>query len=171
MINPIAEKLRDPFFMNPIGFGDDTVKSENYLMPTQIRREHIAAELEARGGKHIVIVHYPTFDVPWQEWVYNTADIDHQDVIWARDMGYLKNQELLDYYPDRKVWYVDHAFRLGFLMPYDDQMAPFKLAFDGAAEDMNSAQVINASAQVSSAKAKTTAAHRTENLTPHSWGK
>jgi hypothetical protein len=25
-------------------------------------------------------------------------------VVWARDMGPAKNQELLDYYPTRRVW-------------------------------------------------------------------
>ena len=28
-------------------------------------------------------------------------------VVWARDMGAAKNQELIDYYKDRRVWLVE----------------------------------------------------------------
>ena len=42
-----------------------------------------------------------------EEWVYNDADIDGAKVVWARDMGTAKNQELLDYYKDRRVWLVE----------------------------------------------------------------
>jgi hypothetical protein len=39
--------------------------------------------------------------------VYNEADIDRAKVVWARDMGPEKNQELLAYYKDRRVWLVE----------------------------------------------------------------
>jgi hypothetical protein len=35
------------------------------------------------------------------EWVYNRADIDASAVVWARDMGEAKNQELLRYFTAR----------------------------------------------------------------------
>ena len=55
-------------------------------------------------GKHLVIVDYgPRHDVK-QEWIYNLADIDASPVVWARDMGEHDNQELLQYFSDRKVW-------------------------------------------------------------------
>jgi hypothetical protein len=38
------------------------------------------------------------------EWIYNAADIDSSKVVWARDMGDGQNQELLDYFRDRRVW-------------------------------------------------------------------
>jgi hypothetical protein len=36
--------------------------------------------------------------------VWNAADIDGSKVVWARDMGEAANQELLDYFKDRRVW-------------------------------------------------------------------
>ena len=41
------------------------------------------------------------------EWVYNRADIDGSEIIWARDMGQAGNVELLEYYRDRKVWLLE----------------------------------------------------------------
>ena len=63
--------------------------------------------LEAMGGKHLVIVQYAPNHDTRQEWVYNHADIDGSRIVWARDMGPVKNQELFDYYRDRKIWFVD----------------------------------------------------------------
>jgi hypothetical protein len=55
-----------------------------------------------------VLVRYkPDHDVLSEEWVYNEADIDHSKVIWARDMNPRANQELLRYYPSRKVWLIE----------------------------------------------------------------
>jgi hypothetical protein len=38
------------------------------------------------------------------EWVYNAADLDHARIVWARDMGAEKNQELLRHFYNRRVW-------------------------------------------------------------------
>jgi hypothetical protein len=49
-----------------------------------------------------VIVRYPSPD--WrldEEWVYNSADIDSQRVIFAHDLGAAKDRALLAYYPNR----------------------------------------------------------------------
>ncbi len=55
-------------------------------------------------GRQLVIVRYGTHhDVDW-EWVWNAADIDDSKVVWARDMGEAANQELLEYFKDRRVW-------------------------------------------------------------------
>ena len=41
------------------------------------------------------------------EWVYNAADIDDAKIIWARDMGDMDNEELLQYFHGRHVWRLD----------------------------------------------------------------
>jgi hypothetical protein len=41
------------------------------------------------------------------EWVYNDADIDASKVVWARDMGQSANEELIQYFWDRKIWIVE----------------------------------------------------------------
>ncbi len=70
-------------------------------------REAITRQLDATPGRHLVIVSYgPHHDVDW-EWVYNGANIDAAKVVWARDMGTRDNQELLRYFPYRKVWRVN----------------------------------------------------------------
>ena len=65
-------------------------------------------QLEARPGKHLVIVRYaPDHDPDAVEWVYNAADVDAAKVVWARDMGTAGNQELIDYFRNRQVWVVE----------------------------------------------------------------
>jgi hypothetical protein len=58
-------------------------------------------------GQHLVIVRYgSTYGVNHDvdhEWVYNSADIDHSKIVWARDMG-PQNAELLQYFSSRQAW-------------------------------------------------------------------
>jgi hypothetical protein len=80
-------------------------------------RAAIAHELQRSPGEHLVIVHYgPRHDVDW-EWVYNTADIDHAKIVWARDKGD-QNQELLRYFAGRKVWLLNGDDSPPMLSPY-----------------------------------------------------
>jgi hypothetical protein len=55
----------------------------------------------------------------FSEWVYNGADIDGQDVIWARSMGAKADAVLKDYYPDRLAWRVEVG-EGATLHPYPD---------------------------------------------------
>jgi len=140
MISPIAEAVRDPFAIFPNVYGPDAARFSAPPFPFQLQRRAIQSELESRAGKQLVIVHYPYRYVPWMEWVYNDADIDGAHVVWARDMGYLKNKELLNYYSDRQTWYIDRDDTSPLLLPYDQVMAPLKLAFDGAPAEKESPQ-------------------------------
>jgi hypothetical protein len=144
LMTPIAEKIRDPFMINQTHFKLQTAESrmieskairlKALPFPKAVERSRIESVLEAREGKHLVIVHYPFGDTPNAEWVYNGADLDNARVIWARDMGYAKNRELLDFYPDRKVWYVDHGSFPSWIQPYDQAVAPPSLTADLPAE-------------------------------------
>ena len=70
-------------------------------------RVAITRQLEATPGRHLVIVSYgPHHDVDW-EWVYNAADIDGARIVWARAMSPEEDQELLQYFHDRKVWHLN----------------------------------------------------------------
>jgi hypothetical protein len=71
------------------------------------QRQALLENLRAEPWKSLVIVKYDPDHNPHREWVYNRADLPDAKVILARDMGE-KNQELLDFYRDRKVW-VLHA--------------------------------------------------------------
>ena len=72
--------------------------------PVNSLRSAVAKSLTDQGGKHVILVHYTGSQSPHEEWVYNGADIDAQDVIWAHDLGRVENARLLDYYKDRKIW-------------------------------------------------------------------
>ena len=71
-----------------------------------VERARIAAQLEGLPGKQLVIVRYSSNHYPFEEWVYNAADIDNSKVVWAREMDVDHDRELLHYYADRKVWLV-----------------------------------------------------------------
>jgi len=67
-------------------------------------RPKVIHELQHVPGDHLVVVSYgPRHNVD-SEWVYNAADIDHARIVWARDMGAEKNQELLRYFHNRRAW-------------------------------------------------------------------
>jgi hypothetical protein len=70
------------------------------------KKEHarITAELERVGGRHVVIVRYDPRGSAQVDWVYNSANIDAQKIIWTRDLGDAQNQKLLNYYHDRRIW-------------------------------------------------------------------
>jgi len=72
-----------------------------------LKRATILRQLQHFPSQQLVIVVYGpghNFD---REWVYNDADIDAAKVAWARDMGTDGNQELLNYFKDRRVWRVN----------------------------------------------------------------
>jgi hypothetical protein len=70
-------------------------------------RRSVIRFLHNEGGHHLVIVRYAPEHDPIEEWVYNRADIDGAEIVWARDMGEARNRELLDYYRGRKVWLLE----------------------------------------------------------------
>ncbi len=70
-------------------------------------RAEVSAALERLPGRQLVIVRYAAHHDSFNEWVYNEADIDAAKVVWARDMGSSRNQELLDYFKDRQVFLLD----------------------------------------------------------------
>jgi hypothetical protein len=69
-----------------------------------VYRAHIAKQIEAMPGRHLVIVKYDKLHDPNKEWVYNAADIDGAKVVWARDIPGKDMSTLLEYFRDRNVW-------------------------------------------------------------------
>ena len=64
----------------------------------------VVAQLRQIPGQHLVIVRYgPKHNVD-RDWIYNEPDIEHATIVWARDMGDAKNQELLRYFGGRHAW-------------------------------------------------------------------
>lgn len=68
------------------------------------RQSLLAAELERRGGKHLVLVKPP------ESHVQNFRDLVDAPVLWAADLGEESTRSLLEVYPDRQLWRFDpHA--------------------------------------------------------------
>ena len=86
-------------------------------------RSQIASRLSAAGGRHVVFVRYGPKHNFHDEWVYNTADIDHSPIVWCRWMGLNEDEAVMRYYPDRKFWTVEigGAQRSVNLSPYLDR--------------------------------------------------
>jgi hypothetical protein len=74
---------------------------------TITERARIQSRMEQTPGRHLLLVHYEPTHNYMAGWVYNGADIDNSKVIWANDMGPEKNQELIEYFKDRQVWFVE----------------------------------------------------------------
>jgi len=75
--------------------------------PVNARRDKLEAKLREQSLRgNVVIVRYTGHQNPHEEWVYNRANIDAQDVVWAHDMG-PENPRLIAYYKDRAIWLFD----------------------------------------------------------------
>lgn len=81
-------------------------------------RRDIVELLRRFPGNNLVFEHVNILNgTVHQEYVYNTADIDSQQIVWAGDMGPEKDDELLRYYSDRRAWVLDMSNRR--LAPYE----------------------------------------------------
>jgi len=70
-------------------------------------RAEIANQLRNTPGKHLVMVRYAKFHNIHYEWVYNGAEIDSAQVLWARDIDSSQNEKLLVHFKDRQIWLVE----------------------------------------------------------------
>jgi hypothetical protein len=74
------------------------------VQAANVQKENAEQQLlERQPGYHVIFVRY-TGPSPHAEWVYNPADIDAAPVIWANDMGQIKNEQLRRYYAGRSFW-------------------------------------------------------------------
>jgi hypothetical protein len=85
-------------------------------------RARMLAQLQPLPQKQLVFVRFAPRSKARYDWVYNPADIDRAKVVWAVDMGRVRNQELIDYYQDRQVWLVEPDKDLAPRGPYLGQV-------------------------------------------------
>jgi hypothetical protein len=83
-----------------------------------LERSAILKQLKAMPGQQLVIVRYALDHGTRNEWVYNRADIDEAKVVWARDMGAMENEELLQYFKSRHAWLLEADESPPRLQPY-----------------------------------------------------
>lgn len=75
--------------------------------PFQQLRPQVIADLYGVPGEDLVLVRYGPNHIFHWEWVYNKADIDAGEIVWAREMNPSADGELLDYFCDRRVWLLE----------------------------------------------------------------
>jgi hypothetical protein len=79
--------------------------------PFASARNSIAQKLARMPGRQLVLVRYAPGHMVHEEWVWNRADIDGSQTVWARAMDPEKDRELIQYYRgsqvDRHVWTLD----------------------------------------------------------------
>jgi hypothetical protein len=71
------------------------------------QRDQVLTFLQKQPGQQLVLVRYGPHHHADSEWVYNDANIDQSRIVWAHAMPGGKDDELLRYYPDRRVWILD----------------------------------------------------------------
>jgi hypothetical protein len=72
-----------------------------------VARARLLDQLNRSAGKHLIIVRYDDDHNEFEEWVYNEAEIDAAKVVWARDRGRARNDDLLHYFSERSAWLLD----------------------------------------------------------------
>jgi hypothetical protein len=78
----------------------------NIDRPNPDGRTEINQRLDQEPGKQLVFVRYsPRHE--FEEWVHNSADIDGQKIVWARDLGSLEDEKLRLYYAGRIAWILE----------------------------------------------------------------
>jgi hypothetical protein len=119
MLFPLGDKVLNPYLLQI---------NERKLLADAIDRPRLEAELDRMPGQHLVIVHNRWSHTGSEDWVYNKADIDHAKIVWARDMGPEKNEELVRYFANRRVWLVDQNDGIMRLTAYNEHTAEETIA-------------------------------------------
>ncbi len=78
-------------------------------------------------GKHLVFVDYGPRQQVEFEWVYNGADIDAGQIVWAHRLDGRRNAALRRYYADRSAWVLDASRWPPRLSPYVDNGSEMQL--------------------------------------------
>lgn len=91
-------------------------------------RADMISNFEQGADQHLVVVRYKPDHVHHFEWVYNAADIDGAQVVWAHELDREKNRDLLQYFRNHKVWLLQADVEPRKLIPVQN---PFALPEDG----------------------------------------
>jgi hypothetical protein len=86
--------------------------------PAGLARSRVKAKLEEFPGAQLAIVRYRADHAPFEDWVYNAADIDKSKVVWAREMESRNSRDLLRYFAGRNAWLVEPDENPPRISPY-----------------------------------------------------
>jgi hypothetical protein len=96
-----------------------TAATYQHPRSTEVQRLAIERQLAQVPGGHLILVPPNINDC-----VYNSADIDGQRVVWARQLGGAKDAELLRYYSRRRVWLLGKRDGRLFVTPTGGSSVP-----------------------------------------------
>jgi hypothetical protein len=98
-------------YAEPLGLANHRRPSKWYgTAPQGLPRASVLAQLEAMPGKQLALVRYAPDHAPFDDWVYNAANIDGSKVVWAREMNAKDDLALTRYFHDRQMWLVEPDF-------------------------------------------------------------
>ncbi len=72
------------------------------------QRAEIHQQLLASPGQDLLLVDYPNGRP--DSWVWNDADLDASEVVWAESLGETRDRELIAQFANRRVWRIDASF-------------------------------------------------------------
>jgi len=122
MLFPLGDKVLNPNLLQI---------NDRKLLADAVDRARLEAQLNRTPGQHLVIVHNHWSHTGSEDWIYNKPDLATAKIVWARDMGPNENRELLQYFPDRKVWLVDQNDGLMRLTAYNQRTPQEEVAAAG----------------------------------------
>jgi hypothetical protein len=103
----------------PLGIGVNRWPTMWYgTEPLGLERARAARKLEGYPGRQLAVVRYSAVHSVFDDWVYNGADIDQSQVVWAREMDRTSNAELLKYFRGRIAWLVEPDVVPARITPY-----------------------------------------------------
>jgi len=70
----------------------------------QAKHAAVARELTREPGQQLVLVQYGPHHDPWEELVYNQADLDRSKIVWARSLSPSEDEALISHFRGRTVW-------------------------------------------------------------------
>lgn len=86
-------------------------------------RAQITLKLEELADPQLVIVRYTAGHKPFEEWVYNDADLQHARIVWARELPGVDSKALIQAFSGRRVWLLDADARPPRLLPYRETVS------------------------------------------------
>lgn len=91
-----------------------------WARPGGVARAKILKQLTESGAKHLIFVRYDSTHDTGDDWVYNGADIDAEQVVWARELDRGSNETLMRHFAGRSAWLVEPDDPAPHLIAYRD---------------------------------------------------
>ena len=77
------------------------------IVALRATRHRLLSQLEKQPGQHLVLVRYGPEHNPVIDFVVNGADLENQNILWARELDAASNEKLMRHYAGRDIWRMD----------------------------------------------------------------